>query len=226
VSELVARRPFDQRLEAGAWRPTLSTAATVVACVVWAAGVVLGFRAFWSYEVTPGAAAEPPAEWPSGSAISRLPDRPTLVMLAHPRCACTRASLVELGRVIEKVDAPLAVYVLFARPAGAPDDWEDTATWASARALPGVTVLRDEHGSEAGRFGAVTSGQTVVYDAGGRLVFSGGITGARGQKGDNVGRRRLLALLATGSADRRESDVFGCALHDPPAPAGPIEQKR
>jgi hypothetical protein len=117
--------------------------------------------------------------------------------------------------VVEQA-GPLAVYVLFVRPAGAPDDWEDTATWATARALPGVTVLRDDDGREAARFGASTSGQTVVYDAAGRLLYRGGLTGARGQEGDNAARRRLLTLLGSGRADRRESDVFGCALDDPP----------
>jgi hypothetical protein len=43
-------------------------------------------------------------------------------------------------------------------------------------------------------------------------MFTGGITGARGHEGDNVGLSRVLALLGGRSADRNESKVFGCAL--------------
>ena len=37
------------------------------------------------------------------------------------------------------------------------------------------------------RFGAETSGQTLLYDRDGRLLFSGGTTGSRGHDGDNAG---------------------------------------
>jgi len=65
---------------------------------------------------------------------------------------------------------------------------------------------------EARRFGVETSGQTLLYDAGGRLIFSGGITGSRGHAGDNAGEAALVALLTSGQADRRATSVFGCPL--------------
>ncbi len=55
--------------------------------------------------------------------------------------------------------------------------------------------MRDADGREARHFGAATSGQTLLYDERGTLVFSGGITGARAHAGDNVGRQSLVALL-------------------------------
>jgi hypothetical protein len=42
-------------------------------------------------------------------------------------------------------------------------------------------------GREAALCKATTSGETVVYDAAGKLRFHGGITGARGHIGDNAG---------------------------------------
>jgi glyoxylase-like metal-dependent hydrolase (beta-lactamase superfamily II) len=33
----------------------------------------------------------------------------------------------------------------------------------------------------------MTSGHVLVYDRSGKLLFSGGIAGARGQEGDNTG---------------------------------------
>ncbi len=109
------------------------------------------------------------------------------------------------GRVI--------AYVLFLKPTGSSIDWEKTDLWRSAARIPGVNVFVDENGIEARRFQAVTSGQTALYDINGRLLFSGGITSARGHSGDNAGRSAIVSLLNTGDADRTETAVFGCPLY-------------
>jgi len=72
--------------------------------------------------------------------------------------------------------------------------------------------LRDDDGLEATRFGVITSGQTVLYDPSGALLFSGGITGARGHAGDNAGRASLVSLLNQGKTDLSSTSVFGCPL--------------
>jgi len=92
------------------------------------------------------------------------------------------------------------------------DAWDQTDLLKRATALPNVTVLRDDEGREAKRFGVETSGQTLLYDANGRLVFSGGITGSRGHAGENAGELALIALLNDGHADRGNANVFGCPL--------------
>jgi hypothetical protein len=108
----------------------------------------------------------------------------------------------------------VTAFVLFLKPAGFSDDWEKTDLWQSAASIPGVNVVADEDGVEAGCFHAVTSGQTVLYDAEGRLLFSGGITGSRGHSGDNAGRSAIVSLLNTGEAEAAETFVFGCPLSD------------
>ena len=109
----------------------------------------------------------------------------------------------------------LTAYVLFVKPAGFSDEWETTDLWQSAASIPGVTVVIDEEGAEANRFHAATSGQTVLYDAGGRLLFSGGITASRGHYGDNAGQSAIVSLVNSGAADLTETSVFGCPLFDP-----------
>ena len=52
----------------------------------------------------------------------------------------------------------------------------------------------------------------MFYDARGALLFSGGITGARGHAGDNAGRRAIVALLNRSPARSRATNVFGCSL--------------
>ena len=179
---------------------------------IWLIAVVGGMGALLSYKSTPGTAAEPPARWPIQSSIDPKPGRATLVMLAHPHCPCTRASIHELALLMTRLSGELSATVLFVRPPGADADWEATDLLRSATAIPGVTVQVDDDGHEARIFRAQTSGQTVVYDATGRLVFSGGITPSRGHEGDNVGRSAIVTAVTTSASSGVTNAVFGCSL--------------
>lgn len=180
----------------------------------WLSVVSVGLWIMLNYETSPGLPATPPMLWPADSPLQRIPGRATLVMLAHPQCPCTRASLRELELLMARCQGRVTAYVVFFKPTDFPDRWERTDLWRSAAAIPGVQVLRDEGGIEADRFQAATSGQAVLYDAEGRLLFSGGITGSRGHSGDNAGRDAIVSLLTTGAAERTETLVFGCSLHE------------
>jgi len=179
---------------------------------IWLGCAVTGLYIVWTYDNAPGVAASAPQEWPRQTTLVRASDRPTLVLLAHPQCDCTRATLGELAEVLARSAKPPKTYVLFLRPSGFAAGWEQTALWRTAKSLPDVTVLRDDDGAEARRFGAETSGQTLLYDEQGALTFSGGVTGSRGHAGDNAGRASLVALLNRGQTDRRDTSVFGCPL--------------
>jgi hypothetical protein len=111
-----------------------------------------------------------------------------------------------------KIPGRVAAYVLMVEPEGMPADWANTGLADRAATVSGVTVVPDAGGREAGRFRALASGLTVLYDREGRRVFSGGITASRGHEGDSFGRRRLLAILDGQPVDRDESPVFGCTL--------------
>lgn len=189
-----------------------------VIVALWALGLVGGFGWLAEYKATPGAVTTPAARWPSGTSLHRDPGRPTLVMFAHPHCPCTRASVSELARLVAAHPA-LSSRVVFLKPEGVPEGWEQTDLWRTVAAIPGALPVLDDSGVEAARFGALTSGYTAVYGTGGDLLFSGGVTPSRGHEGDSFGRRRIESILATGTADRRDSPVFGCALgHHDPAP--------
>jgi len=102
--------------------------------------------------------------------------------------------------------------VVFVQPPGFAANWARTDLWTSAGLIAGVTRTIDD-GREGHIFGVATSGQTTVYDARGRLVFSGGITGARGHFGDNSGVEEISALLKnSSSAKSTVTPVYGCAL--------------
>jgi hypothetical protein len=181
---------------------------------LWLFVVGIGLSVLWSYENTPGVAAKPPLQWPINSQIQRAPDGATLIMLAHPHCPCTRASIGELASLMAHSQGRLTAYVLFLKPEGFSEDWEKTDLWQSAVSIPGVKAIADDEGTEARRFHAETSGQTILYDAEGRLLFSGGITGSRGHSGDNTGRSAIVSLVNAGAAESDETFVFGCPLFD------------
>ncbi|HUS11554.1 MAG TPA: hypothetical protein VMZ30_13895 [Pyrinomonadaceae bacterium] len=184
----------------------------IVAITVWLVVIGAGLAVLLNYENRPGSSLAAPAEWPADSKIQRDQDRQTMVMLAHPHCPCTRASIGELARLMTEVNGRLTVYVLFVKPEIFSTEWEKTDLWESASLIPGVRVMKDDAGIEARRFHALTSGDTVLYDQNGKLLFSGGITSARGHEGDNPGRSAIASFIETGEANQRHTEVFGCAL--------------
>ncbi|PYQ45511.1 MAG: RedB protein [Acidobacteria bacterium] len=188
--------------------------------VAWLASVLGGFVWLSAYKATPGpTAGESPSRWPVDSRIPRDPDRATLILFAHPHCPCTRASVSELARLMGRLPGRLSARVMFLRPSDVHEGWEHTDLWQTVSTIPGAAAFRDDDGVEAARFGAATSGFTVVYDAQGNLLFRGGLTASRGHEGDSFGQRRVVSLLTTGAADRSDSPVFGCALGSHPTVA-------
>ena len=183
--------------------------------VLWLSVVSAGMAFVWSYNHTPGTTATAPARWPIDSRVPQIPGRDTLVVLAHPKCPCTRATVEELSKLMANCQGRLNVYVLFVEPKGSPADWHRTDLWNSAARIPGVNVLVDDDGIEANRFGAATSGQVLLYDEEGTLRFHGGITESRGHSGDNAGSQAIASLVNRGVADRDRTLVFGCPLFDP-----------
>ena len=183
-----------------------------VFAAAWLIAVVAGLSVVWKWDNTPGVATSSPASWPSGSHLVPATEGPTLVLLAHPQCSCTRATLDELAEVLARAEHRPKTYVVFLKPSSFADGWEMTDLWQTAVRLPDVTAIRDDDGHEASRFGAATSGQTLLYDNSGALLFSGGITGARGHAGANAGRDAVITLLNHGPVDGAGTSVFGCPL--------------
>jgi hypothetical protein len=182
--------------------------------VLWLCGTAAGLAAMAAYANRPGAPAHAPTRWPTASRMTLDSTRRTLVMLAHPKCDCTRASVSELAELMARAPHQTRAYVVFMKPTGVEGDWERTDLWSAAARIPDVSVLVDDNGREAERFGAQTSGQTLLYDAAGRLVFAGGTTVARGHEGDNPGFAAILALVTEGRTAQATSPVFGCPLFD------------
>jgi hypothetical protein len=175
----------------------------------------VGLRTILNYENGPAIPGTAPSQWPAQSGIERVSGLSTILVMAHPHCPCTRATIGELALLMARVRNRATATVVFVRPPGVPEKWEETGLWHDAQQIPGVRVIKDPEGKEAELFGAVASGQTMLYDAGGRLQFSGGITAGRGHSGGNARRSTLVALIAKGKSELRETPVYGCSLANP-----------
>ena len=180
---------------------------------MWLLAIGVGQWILVGYENSPGlAAATPPIQWPADSQIARSSLRPTLVMLIHPNCPCSRSSIGELALIMARCKDKLTTKVLFYKPTGVLEKWARTDLWRRAQEIPGVEVIEDLDGIEAQRFHAFTSGQTFLYAADGHLLFSGGITASRGHSGNNAGRSAIVSLVNNGVTERARTFVFGCSL--------------
>lgn len=191
--------------------------AGAIALAAWLGAAGVALAALTDFSSRPGVAARAPTSWPAASHLDRAAGRGTLVMIAHTKCACTRASLRELERLMARAGERLEAFVIFAGPREASGVAGILDLRSTARAIPGVRVIEDE--DEARVFGAATSGQVLLYDQGGALVFRGGITPSRGHEGESLGGEavRRFALGADRTDDPTQtsaSEVFGCALFD------------
>jgi hypothetical protein len=183
----------------------------VLFALAWSGALAFGIRTLVNYENAPGAVGAVAQLWPTRSKIPLAQGQPTLVMLAHPRCPCTDASVDELAKALAQVPGKVRAYVLFLKPQGVAG-WDDTELRRRAAAIPGVTILSDDNGVEARLFGAETSGHTLLFGTDGRLLFSGGITASRGHSGGNTGESAVVALINGDKTAPTKSFVFGCSL--------------
>ena len=183
-------------------------------CAAWLFAAAGGVAWMCQYEHTAGNAETTPRHWPSTTAITLDETRDTLILFAHPKCPCTRATLEELDRILAQSRNKIAAFVLFLQPDEFAEAWADSDLRKKAAAIPNVTVLNDFHGALAKTFGAKTSGQVVLYSPRGELLFSGGITESRGHAGRNAAELALISRVEREQSSRAETPVYGCSLVD------------
>ncbi|MEM7307412.1 MAG: hypothetical protein AAF682_12115 [Planctomycetota bacterium] len=182
--------------------------------VFWLVLLAAGFSYVVDYEFQPAELREPPPDLPAEYPRAADEELHLLLLFAHPKCPCTRATVEELNRLMTACVERVEARVHFFRPRDAADGWEHTDLFRAAESIPGVTALVDPGGEIAQRFGASTSGEVYLYSPAGELRFRGGITASRGHAGDNVGRHTIVELVRGGVAERDETPVFGCRLLD------------
>jgi hypothetical protein len=179
---------------------------------LWALLVAAGWAGLHAYQAKPGPSDAAVAMWPDAAPFARAAGRPTLVLVAHPDCPCTLATIDELARLAGPLAGKVDLHVLFYADPAFDAAWRRGAAWSRAGALPGATLHEDPLGRFARVLGTQTSGHILVFAADGQRLFSGGITASRGERGDSAGADAILRRLTTGETTRTTSSVFGCLL--------------
>ena len=188
-----------------------------LAAGLWILVVSIGFAKLNIFVGTPGAPGQAGSRWPEGTTLELAHDELTLVMLLHPKCSCSLASLHELEHVMVRTAAPLRPILLFTVPEGSDESWRNGPAFRAASNIEGARIIFDINGVQTKHFGAFTSGQTLLYRPDGTLSFQGGITMARGHEGDNAGADALVAAISTHASTPATDSraVFGCDLVEP-----------
>jgi len=182
---------------------------------LWLVAAAWGTKWLTEYSFAAGASGQPAETWPADARVSRADGIATLVVALHPGCACSEATMSELGVILTETTPHLRAIIIFtdadpAHPASA------SALFKTAQSMPGVTLVRDRDGEILKKFHALTSGEARLYLPDGTLHFKGGITGSRGHAGENPGRSHIIAAVRnpTAAAPTFSTPVFGCALFD------------
>src|SRR5438067_12098896 len=82
-----------------------------LAGAAWTASVAVGAIWFWKYESTPGGSARAPLLYRAGSPITRNSALRSLVLLLHPHCPCSRASVSERALLMTDLHGRLVATV-------------------------------------------------------------------------------------------------------------------
>jgi len=189
----------------------------MIACVVaWALSLIAGLGGLVAYKGREGATSSPPQLLPVSFASTNNA-RPTLLLFVHPKCSCTTATVSELARTIASTndDGELLrpdIVVVAATWGDRPDAWCRTSMVESLLNLPRSRLVIDRDAAITHAMDIKTSGHVLFYDEQGALLFSGGITPARGHEGPNTGESELVELIRGDRTRHKDTPTYGCAL--------------
>ncbi len=188
-----------------------TTMAKIVGVGAWIVCIAVSFGTLQRYAATAGEAHAPADDAEALIARHRQPDRGLIVMVVHPECPCTEASLAELGDLLARSRGRCTALILHYQPAQIPADWSDPPDYLELGGVR-VAVVADRAGEQALALGALTSGHAVFADSTGVIRFRGGLTLARGHRGRSPAQDAILAQLAGGAASMSVAPIYGCAL--------------
>ncbi|HCT45258.1 MAG: hypothetical protein CMJ35_04045 [Phycisphaerae bacterium] len=184
----------------------------LLSVTAWAVACVSVFVLLWSYANVPGAQGMLPVGWTAATELERPDDRAMLLVFAHPKCPCTRATMTAIERLQREVPSSFATRVVFYEPADADASWRQTDLWARANKLVDAKAIADPGGTMTLDAGAVVSGCVALFDRDGQLRFWGGITPSRGHEGESVGLGAIRSVLRGQGAEMTSAPVYGCEI--------------
>lgn len=188
------------------------------AALLWSGSALAGYLYIFRYESKPATLASAARHWPEGSGLNHMAGAFELVMVVHPRCPCTRASVAELNKLLLRFQGKLRAHALVLKPFETSEAWGQTEISARLAQMPYLETVKDYRGATAERFGALISGETLLYGPTGTLLFDGGLTAFRGHEGPSLGQTLLSSMVAGSETGFHQTKVFGCSIKDKVCP--------
>lgn len=182
---------------------------------VWVIMLFAGAGVLGAYAAQEGESGRTPTTWPTDAGIPSNTTLWTVVLAAHPKCPCTRASISELTQAMADTSEPSRLVVLAYEPAEEPG-FAASPTLNRLGRRDNAIVIVDTDGDIAARFGGLTSGFVAVYDPAGTLRFAGGVTPTRSHTGPNTGAAAVRALLTDETPPAASAPVYGCPIQSDP----------
>src|SRR4051812_9788239 len=96
---------------------------------LWASAVIASAALLMRYESTPGT-AQAVHPWPADAPPFLDLRKPTLVVAIHPKCPCTRTTLVALRELVTRYPAAASVHAVFYCPDNLRAEWSDSSNAA------------------------------------------------------------------------------------------------
>lgn len=176
--------------------------------LLWLALLGLEFHRAMAWEARPGTQGTPRPSLVTSRANLRTYK---LVMVAHPLCPCTAASLRQLALISER-HPHLDVCIYFTQISSR--DVQKSTNVSIANSIPLAKISYVSENDQRANIGAATSGQVFLFNPDGKQVFNGGLTDGRGVEGDSKGTRSIDQIL-DGHLLTATTGVYGCALATP-----------
>lgn len=132
-------------------------------------------------------------EWPASTKLARGSTSGHLVVFVHPYCPCTRATLWNLDGAVDSTNLTVSIVQLRTESLAAVH--YPISSIASTADKNGWNLILDNEGVETDNFGASTSGECMLFNSKGSLLFAGGVTASRGHTGNNQGLDTLKDLI-------------------------------
>ncbi len=189
-----------------------------IGVLIWIFITFMGFAQLLIYSNTPAKKDTDIviSPWPATSKIKRIEHTPTLLLFLHPECPCSQATVEELQRIMLRLEGIQAsVITIFYKPKSKPTSWVQNSLWKKVEANSRIRTFIDEDAEETTIFDAEVSGETLLFNESGNLVFRGGITPSRGHQGDNPGEDFIIRWFR-GARDLAftQTSIFGCRIRD------------
>lgn len=168
---------------------------------IWGVLVTIGFGLTMSWSMKPGSEAKVIRPETVSSELR-------VEGVFHPDCPCSAASIELMSQALEMSDREFQVTLFFVGKGS------ESKNVALAKKISGSELVFLSEHDGVQRFGEATSGQIFVW-RGQDLLFSGGVTDARGESAQGAAYRAFLSALDGEASDELLLPTYGCPLGSP-----------